>query len=447
MGRNRHRGRRRRRPGHFTQPDNDNNIAMQDTWDDRDAGRGRTRNRKGQWQGNRRPELSPREVEELYADLEDDLIDDQPAVMYDPLEQIIKHHQQQNTRRQRNNNSTNVHSPLFQQPSNFNHTPFQQRRQQLLHQPQQKKQVLQRHVQRKDQHDCHDCRTARKANVRLRNALHSHIKAATATLAEWSTEVGVPFGGVADDEMDWQPEPEIRVVFVPQHQQYQQQGDSRRYYNDHYHHHRHYNKGGGLSAFEYSSAPGTRYVGYGGYGGYGAHAGHAGGSQGMSPSSNSITDGSIPTAPWWLESEIASLEESTEETAPPNESPEELYHHQQQLMALEPDPFKAPAAATAPPTRSYGSMVLEPDPFKAPMRGSGFAANAGGASPLGMLANQSTANSSASSSSGVVEIHSATPPPCGTLAGMNSAPSTEVDEWEQREKTSPEVLRKYRARY
>lgn len=410
MGRNRRRGRRRRRHDHFAQPENDSKITGQGAWDGGDAGRGRTRNRRGKWQDNRRLERLLPEAEALCTDLEDDFIDDQPPMMYDPLEQIIKHHQQQNTRNHRNSNNKSTHNPPFQQPSNFNHTSFQ-RRQQLLQQQQQ--QTLQRHLQRNDKYGCHDCRTARKANVRLRNALHSHIKSATATLAEWSNEVGVPFGGVADDEMDWQPEPEIRVVFVPQHQQ---QGDRRRYYNTYYH--SHHNTGGGLSPIECLSAPEGSYVGYGGYDRHEAYAGHAGGGQGML-SDDSVTGGGITAAPWWVEPEIASLEGSTKEITP-DVSPEELYHLQQQPMALEPDPFKAPS------------------------RGSGFAYN-DGVSPLGMLANQSTANPSFSSSA-VVENRSATPP-CGTLASITSAPHWGFDVSSQQEKTSPEVLRKYRVRY
>ncbi|KAK8136940.1 hypothetical protein PG984_004880 [Apiospora sp. TS-2023a] len=445
MGRNRGRGRRGRGQNRFNQPDNDNNIVMQDAWNGRDGGRGRNLNRRGQWQDNRRPEqIPPDEVEELYADLEDDLIDDQPPVLYDPLEQIIhQHQQQQNTRfRRNNNNNQNVRNPFLQQPSNFNQTPFQQRRQQILQQQQQ--QAHQRHLQRKDQYGCNDCRAVRKANVRLRNALHNQIKAVTATLAEWSKEVGVPFGGEADDEMDWQPEPEIRVVFVPQQQQYRNphQGDSRSHYN---------NAGGGLLPTEYPGAPqGRRYVGYGEYGGYRAYSGHPGGVQGMLPG-NSVTGIGIPTAPSWHDPEVSSLEGSEEETV--NGQPAEQYQHQPQPqpMALEPDPFQAPAAPAAPiPTRSSGSMVVGPDPFQAPRRGSGFSVTDGGP-PIGMLANQGTTTnpsySSSSSSSSVVENLSTTSP-FGTLAGMTSAPLARVGDWRsQMEEISPEVSSKYRGRY
>ncbi|KAK8046153.1 hypothetical protein PG996_014217 [Apiospora saccharicola] len=391
----------------------------------------------------------PDEVEELYADLEDDLIDDQPPVLYDPLEQIIHHHQQQqSTRRLRNNNNNNqnVRNPFLHQPSNFNQIPFQQRRQQILQQQQQQQQAHQRHLQHKDQYGCNDCRAVRKANVRLRNALHNQIKAVTATLAEWSKEVGVPFGGEADEEMDWQPEPEIRVVFVPQQQQYHnpRQGDSRSRYND---------AGGELLPTEYPGAPqGRRYVGYGEYDGYGAYSGHPAGVQGILPGS-SVTGGGIPAAPSWHDPEVSSQEGSEEETV--NGQTADPYQHQPQPqpMALEPDPFQAPVAPAAPvlPTRSSGSMVVGPDPFQAPRRGSGFAVTDGGP-PIGMFATQGiTTNpsysSSSSSSSGVVENLSATSP-FSTLAGMTSAPSTGVGNWRsQMEEISPEVSSKYRGRY
>ncbi|KAK8058701.1 hypothetical protein PG994_009149 [Apiospora phragmitis] len=343
---------------------------MRDVEDRRGAGRGRPRHRN--WQ----PEHIRRAVEDQYsdddleagADDEDDPIDDLPPLPPSPF--VVGHLLRKNNRRNNRHRRNDKDNPFLQPPhqqqqqSNFSPSSFQRRQQQQ--QPQQH----QRHPQRNDKYGCHDCRATRKANVRLRNTLHSHLKAATGTLVEWSAEVGVPFGGAADDEMDWQPEPEIRVVIVQQH------NDRRRnyYYNN--------NTGGG---FFTNGFPGAAYGGYGGHGGHGAYGGYG--------------DGGLDAAAatWWPEFEMDSLEEQEDGEEPFEVLPEEPYY----------------------------PMALEPNPFKATTAGSGFA-NTSGVSPSGTLANQAT--NPLNSSSGVVPNHSAVST-FGVLAGTTKTPSVRVGRW------------------
>lgn len=62
---------------------------------------------------------------------------------------------------------------------------------------------------------CAKCRSVRKANLRLRDQVLQCLERARRLLVAWSAEVGVPLALAADDEMDWQPEPLIRVLLLP----------------------------------------------------------------------------------------------------------------------------------------------------------------------------------------------------------------------------------------
>ncbi|KAI0454495.1 hypothetical protein F5B21DRAFT_232440 [Xylaria acuta] len=59
---------------------------------------------------------------------------------------------------------------------------------------------------------CTECSTVRRANLTLRDWLGSAIMRASEVLNSWSDEVGVDRG--AADEMDWQPEPVVRVLIL-----------------------------------------------------------------------------------------------------------------------------------------------------------------------------------------------------------------------------------------
>ncbi|TRX92961.1 hypothetical protein FHL15_006099 [Xylaria flabelliformis] len=59
---------------------------------------------------------------------------------------------------------------------------------------------------------CTDCSTVRRANLKLRDWLSSTIQRASSVVDTWSDEVGVGRGSA--DEMDWQPEPVVRVLIL-----------------------------------------------------------------------------------------------------------------------------------------------------------------------------------------------------------------------------------------
>ncbi|KAI2643289.1 hypothetical protein GGS21DRAFT_7728 [Xylaria nigripes] len=59
---------------------------------------------------------------------------------------------------------------------------------------------------------CPECSAVRRANITLRDWLLSAISRATEVIDSWSDEVGVSRGSA--DEMDWQPEPVIRVLVL-----------------------------------------------------------------------------------------------------------------------------------------------------------------------------------------------------------------------------------------
>ncbi|KAH8160280.1 hypothetical protein CIB48_g7966 [Xylaria polymorpha] len=59
---------------------------------------------------------------------------------------------------------------------------------------------------------CTECSTVRRANLTLRDWLGSAIRCASDVLNNWSDEVGVGRGSA--DEMDWQPEPVVRVLIL-----------------------------------------------------------------------------------------------------------------------------------------------------------------------------------------------------------------------------------------
>ncbi|KAI5924637.1 hypothetical protein F4810DRAFT_110097 [Camillea tinctor] len=59
---------------------------------------------------------------------------------------------------------------------------------------------------------CGDCRAVRRANLRFRDWAAGQLRRGLRRVARWSEEVGVGFG--AADEMDWQPEPVIRVLIL-----------------------------------------------------------------------------------------------------------------------------------------------------------------------------------------------------------------------------------------
>lgn len=60
---------------------------------------------------------------------------------------------------------------------------------------------------------CTECSTVRRANLTLRDWFSSGIVHASDVLDSWSDEVGVGRGSA--DEMDWQPEPVVRVLILP----------------------------------------------------------------------------------------------------------------------------------------------------------------------------------------------------------------------------------------
>ncbi|KAI0491230.1 hypothetical protein F4859DRAFT_509016 [Xylaria cf. heliscus] len=59
---------------------------------------------------------------------------------------------------------------------------------------------------------CTECSTVRRANLTLRDWLGSAILRASEVLDSWGDEVGVGRGSA--DEMDWQPEPVVRVLIL-----------------------------------------------------------------------------------------------------------------------------------------------------------------------------------------------------------------------------------------
>ncbi|KAI1126779.1 hypothetical protein F5Y10DRAFT_204629 [Nemania abortiva] len=59
---------------------------------------------------------------------------------------------------------------------------------------------------------CTECSTVRRANITLRDWCTSALSRASEVLDSWSNEVGVSRG--SGDEMDWQPEPVIRVLIL-----------------------------------------------------------------------------------------------------------------------------------------------------------------------------------------------------------------------------------------
>ncbi|KAI0197407.1 hypothetical protein EV127DRAFT_403521 [Xylaria flabelliformis] len=59
---------------------------------------------------------------------------------------------------------------------------------------------------------CTECSTVRRANLKLRDWLSSAIQRASSVVDTWSDEVGVGRGSA--DEMDWQPEPVVRVLIL-----------------------------------------------------------------------------------------------------------------------------------------------------------------------------------------------------------------------------------------
>ncbi|KAK8031710.1 hypothetical protein PG990_001444 [Apiospora arundinis] len=239
------------------------------------------------------PEFSP-----LFPGEEDDPVDDlplMPPLLQNTVEASRRQQQQQQS--SRGNHKKNP----FLQPA-LNHSPVHR----------QQHQQHQRQLQRINrQRSCEDCRAVRKANVRLRNVVHNHLSAAATTLVEWSAEVGVPFGGVADDEMDWQPEPEIRVVLLQQQQQQQQQQQTERrnsYFNNNNMYNRYHNStigGSHPSKFPVTSTSKVR--------------------RHRSNSGSGFT--------WWREWPIEPLEEEEGEEDFLEISPEEP-------MAVGPDPFR-----------------------------------------------------------------------------------------------------------
>ncbi|KAI1133852.1 hypothetical protein F5Y05DRAFT_423555 [Hypoxylon sp. FL0543] len=59
---------------------------------------------------------------------------------------------------------------------------------------------------------CTECSAVRRANLRFRNWAAGALQRCGEHLAAWAEDAGVAFG--AADEMDWQPEPVIRVVLL-----------------------------------------------------------------------------------------------------------------------------------------------------------------------------------------------------------------------------------------
>ncbi|ORY71780.1 uncharacterized protein BCR38DRAFT_470656 [Pseudomassariella vexata] len=61
--------------------------------------------------------------------------------------------------------------------------------------------------------NCKDCRQIRKTNLKSRDDIFRTLQSIWSGLVQWSNDVGVPFG-IAEDEMDWQPEPITLVLVV-----------------------------------------------------------------------------------------------------------------------------------------------------------------------------------------------------------------------------------------
>ncbi|KAI1414283.1 hypothetical protein F5Y13DRAFT_19299 [Hypoxylon sp. FL1857] len=59
---------------------------------------------------------------------------------------------------------------------------------------------------------CIECSGVRRANLRFRNWAHAALQQCGERFAAWAEDAGVGFAG--PDEMDWQPEPVIRVLLV-----------------------------------------------------------------------------------------------------------------------------------------------------------------------------------------------------------------------------------------
>ncbi|KAF3056008.1 hypothetical protein GL218_07248 [Daldinia childiae] len=59
---------------------------------------------------------------------------------------------------------------------------------------------------------CTECSSVRRANLRFRNWAVRALTRCNERFAAWANEVGVEFG--TGDEMDWQPEPVVRVLLV-----------------------------------------------------------------------------------------------------------------------------------------------------------------------------------------------------------------------------------------
>ncbi|KAI5867157.1 hypothetical protein GGS23DRAFT_612263 [Durotheca rogersii] len=60
---------------------------------------------------------------------------------------------------------------------------------------------------------CAECRSVRRANLRLRDWAAGALRRCGERLGAWAEAAGV--GATAPDEMDWQPEPVVRVVLLP----------------------------------------------------------------------------------------------------------------------------------------------------------------------------------------------------------------------------------------
>ncbi|KAI0117046.1 hypothetical protein F4814DRAFT_272388 [Daldinia grandis] len=59
---------------------------------------------------------------------------------------------------------------------------------------------------------CTECSSVRRANLRFRNWAVRALNRCNERFAAWASDVGVGFG--TGDEMDWQPEPVVRVLLV-----------------------------------------------------------------------------------------------------------------------------------------------------------------------------------------------------------------------------------------
>ncbi|KAI1768710.1 hypothetical protein GGR53DRAFT_348188 [Hypoxylon sp. FL1150] len=60
---------------------------------------------------------------------------------------------------------------------------------------------------------CTECSAVRRSNLRFRNVAAQALKRCNEHFIAWADEAGVGFG--TSDEMDWQPEPVIRVLLLP----------------------------------------------------------------------------------------------------------------------------------------------------------------------------------------------------------------------------------------